>query len=794
MGNDLASDHTPQAGSNDNGRLHAAISGTFKNKAGENPAFSHSEKPNRDPLRVELRLFSEDELRAIKDDPSKLHSLGTEIDENYQGLKTFGGAPILALASTQPKKRMEIEAASQHTNLKVIDAIDFLSWFLSADEISHTYLGNAYEKLEHILNRVYDTMGYDKVAAVLKENGIDINNVIISVNDCGFAFDQDFSNEPEFQMSKHEHGRTGKFPDVELGPVLDAQGGVREFFNSFWAMVARKKAAGEDVKRTAKDKVSILCTKLKPEREDNQIISSFAQIPVIIADKPLPDDGIINSDRYFIPKNPDLDEAHKGKTAAQIGPDYWKRYSVQSLAVQAFLGIFGAKKSSQKDFKRVVVDKRRSIYFNTVLNYLDISENIEIDRFFKKLHGKIKFLDIQIDSNQNEAIQNLNKISNGTILGKLPKNVTDNWDKHFLHLADFFCTKIVDNQLRMETEENRIFAIIEKYAPIISSKIKTKDQEEDFIEQLRDINPAKNPWKKFIEFLRYLHEKGFVKQELQYLLDLHDPDNKRTGARIAKKARENMVAQTIKEKSSFKFTHNTETYGDDCIHKYEVSILGSASTRVEPYLKEAEELGRWLAERGIHLRTGGGRYGIMGAVTNGYKKFMDEHPELGKHLHVSAIQMYRTAYFEGVSLTDKDCKGSKNKFLLIAKSFDERMLSIFRSDTNIAMAPGIGTYQEIFRFMRLKIAGVLHNKNNLVIYNQEQVNGNQKVRLMDVLLKGLLPQSLKKELTVKLDLEGVKAQIATEFEDKYGYLPAPLINLNKFSQKPAEIGPLPSLG
>lgn len=767
------------------------IIGEFKKQAGENPAFFTPK--TKESRRVELRLFSEAELRIVKNDPSQLHLLGKEIDDNYKALKVGSNAPILALASTQPKKRMEVKAASQHTNAKVIDAIDFLSWFLSADEVSHTYLGNAYEKLEHILDRIYNMVGYEKVSATLKENGIDINNVIISVNDCGLAFDQDFSNEPEFQVSRHEHGQTGKFPDVELGPVLDAQGGIREFFNSFWAMAKRKEEAGEEVKLSAKDKALYLFAKLKPDREENEIVSSYAQIPVTISTTPLPDDGIINTERYCIPTNEKMDEEDKGKTIAQMGENFWKKYSAQSMAVKECLSLMGAKKSSQNDFIKVTTDKRKSIYFNSILNFLEGVET-NVDGTLLKLHNKIKFMTGKVNANNTESIQDLNKFTRGTILGKLPKIVTDNWDRHFLHIADFFCTKIVDSQLRMETEENKNFIIIEDYEPIISGKKSKKDQEVDFIKQLKDINPATHPYKKLIEMLRYLHEKGFVKQERQYLFDLLDPQSKRLGEHIAKKARENIVAEKLRDTSPLNVRHDTETYGKDCTNKYEVSILGSASTRVEPYLNEAKDLGRWLAAHGMHLRTGGGRYGIMGAVTDGYKEFMQQHPELSIHLHVSAIQMYRTAYFEGVGLSYTECEQSKNKFLMIAKSFDERMTSIFRSDTNIAMAPGIGTYQEIFRFMRLKLAGVLKNNNNLVVYNQEQVNGNEKVRLMDVLLKGVLPASLKKELTVKYDLDGIKAQIIKEFTAKNGHAPMLVIDLQKTRDIVKAMGQRPALG
>ena len=128
--------------------------------------------------------------------------------------------------------------------------------------------------------------------------------------------------------------------------------------------------------------------------------------------------------------------------------------------------------------------------------------------------------------------------------------------------------------------------------------------------------------------------------------------------------------------------------------------------------------------------------------------------------------------------------------LFIETSFSRRMANLFRSDSTIAMAPGIGTYQEMGRFLRLWVTGKLsrgENHNKMIVYNQEQVNRNPLVRLMDIFIDGLLPEKYKKAMDMVFDTDQIKAHLTEQYEAKMGCKlvplaerpPAPALNVSQ---------------
>ena len=150
-------------------------------------------------VQVKARLWMEEELQKVRRDPALAEILGAPIPARHPDMLLVQGG-VLVFGSTQPKKIADAKAVFRGANakLKVVDPIQILHWFLSADEVSRTYIGNAYEKAQSILTRIYDQLGYDTVAARLKEKGLAIEDVMFCVNDCGASFNIDYSEEREF--------------------------------------------------------------------------------------------------------------------------------------------------------------------------------------------------------------------------------------------------------------------------------------------------------------------------------------------------------------------------------------------------------------------------------------------------------------------------------------------------------------------------------------------------------------------------------------------------------------------
>lgn len=208
---------------------------------------------------------------------------GKDIDKEVQpssrGLR-FGQGMEVLFGSTQPKKADETAQILAHEKVKagVRDAVVPLHWFLSADEVSKTFEGNSFEKIDSMLTRIYDQIGYDEVCKRLKDRGFDPARVIFCGNDTGVSLSEDLSEEPEFAASHHEKIPGRPWPGVELGPVVDAQGGIMKF-------MADVKACRERLGRTEPlrylDSQVYMYFKLTPKREDLKVESYFGTVPVL---------------------------------------------------------------------------------------------------------------------------------------------------------------------------------------------------------------------------------------------------------------------------------------------------------------------------------------------------------------------------------------------------------------------------------------------------------------------------------------------------------------------------------
>jgi len=127
---------------------------------------------------------------------------------------------------------------------------------------------------------------------------------------------------------------------------------------------------------------------------------------------------------------------------------------------------------------------------------------------------------------------------------------------------------------------------------------------------------------------------------------------------------------------------------------FRVTVYASSSERIaRPYFEVAEDLGRRIAMRGWELVWGGGRYGLMGAVSRGARaaggtlrgvilqQFID------KNVHCDA-----TAHME--SVTD---------MRLRKRGLDEA------GDAYVALPGGLGTLEEVLEILSFKQLG-FHGK------------------------------------------------------------------------------------
>lgn len=125
-------------------------------------------------------------------------------------------------------------------------------------------------------------------------------------------------------------------------------------------------------------------------------------------------------------------------------------------------------------------------------------------------------------------------------------------------------------------------------------------------------------------------------------------------------------------------------------------IFAGSNAGINPvYAETARALGAALARRGITLVFGGGRVGLMGAVSQGARAAG------GKVIGVipSALQRKELAY-DGVDLTE----------LIVVRSMHERKARMAElSDGFVALPGGFGTFEEICEMVTWAQLGI-HRK------------------------------------------------------------------------------------
>lgn len=723
---------------------------------------------------LSAQSWSEAELKEIQLNPTLAQAenvLSIKRQNPRKGNINLPDGGVLYFASTQPKKFYEIEQIRRSTNakLRLCDAIDILHWFHSADEQSKTYIGNAYEKAEAILDRIYNDLGYEKVATRIAEQGHDPEKVVFGVNDTGSSLTQDYSKEPEFSDSLHEKG-IGPWPGVEFGPVTDAQGGIKGFFSALNNMVKRMRQQGLEPNLSGTDDNIYLFFKLTPKREDVVIQSYYSEVPILNTIKPEPKklSGVITSLHFSRSTDPRLTKKDRKKSREVLGEEYIGKYSAQAVGLEKFIQDAEIPKSLSIPYDNASRPPEDNIIIATHHNTLPKKK---VRKWLPNViyrEDDIRSHSSHINTVQNGAYQRLTRDSDAVILGEHFRGVANNYQDYFLDLFDLWCSLHVDKQLRVETFENTPFFVLNRINPFRLSDNHNEDLEIDwnsplaehkFLDFLRSINPKKDPWQAFILFNQFLYEKGFVKQEPRFLHTHLNPDD----PKLVKKIRDEL--DKTRGKKTFIPDYEDERWGTDRTDLFEISILGSASTRVAKYTQEATNLGFWAASNGYHVRTGGGRYGIMGAVANGALNYMGKREIHDPAAHLSAIQMPRTIQFEGAIFRQIDIKDTTDKFLRIADSFDSRMSSLFRSQVCVAIAPGIGTYQEITRWIRLKEAGYqpLQNKT-MILINSGQPQGTNHIRLMDPFLTLLPKHIIDKHLIIVPDAKSAKEVIFEKYE------------------------------
>lgn len=673
----------------------------------------------------------------------------------------FPNGMEMQFGSTQPKKADETGQIILHENMKagLRDAVVPLHWFLSADEVSKTYEGNGFEKVESMMKRIYDQIGYEEVCKRLRDRGYDPERTVFVANDTGWALNVDFSNEPEFAAAKAEVVPGKQWPDVELGPIVDAMGGITRFMDALQKCYERK---GISEPLRYRDTQLYMLFKLAPERKDIRVHSYFGTSTGYVTFDPRPNQkGSLYTEHFCVPDG--QPEGPKGKTQAELGARYLLTDSPQARTVRAISHDFNLPKSIKPLFDHHAKDRnhRNKLRLLTQDNWLDDVKSGSGGAGFARLAGEEGW---KLSGKKYDAFEEYAEAADAIYLGSHSRAILDDYDAHNARLSLLFCKAGTHKQILHDVMYGKSLMIANPDLRFFSENGATHQNWADpamgerFINYLRSLDPAEHPWGRQLLLYRYFHENSLIKQQPKYIWTQVEGQPLSV---VLREACDKHIPHAVTR-------YAKEAYGDDRNDLFAVTVLGSASTRSPLYTDSAYYLGYECAREGIHGRSGGGRYGIMGAFSRGMMDYQDTHPQQADMSHLSAIQMPRTVQFEGLALDIDAMDKQKNRYVAIEPGMDPRMISLFRSDVMIADAGGLGTLEEIFYFISLKQAAHPVAKNKPMIIINHAHLGPEAIRLYDPLLATLSAKDRQDIHVVATPQEAM--DLALKFR-KEGYKP-----------------------
>jgi len=162
-----------------------------------------------------------------------------------------------------------------------------------------------------------------------------------------------------------------------------------------------------------------------------------------------------------------------------------------------------------------------------------------------------------------------------------------------------------------------------------------------------------------------------------------------------------------------------------------VAVFCSANDLSEPYVNDAKELARLLAEDGHTLIYGGSDYGLMKVMADGVQQGG------GKIVGIST-SVYR-----------KYARKNADEMIITKTLGERKALMLERSDVIVMMIGGLGTLDETTEILELKKQS--HHDKAVIILNTNNFYDGLKVLLDRMSSEGFLEMGEHKGETVTLD-------------------------------------------
>lgn len=173
-----------------------------------------------------------------------------------------------------------------------------------------------------------------------------------------------------------------------------------------------------------------------------------------------------------------------------------------------------------------------------------------------------------------------------------------------------------------------------------------------------------------------------------------------------------------------------------------ICVFGSSSEQIDPaYLREAEQLGQLLVQKGCGVVYGAGRYGVMGAVARGVRA------EKGALLGISPD------FFVQLNVLVEDY----GELVLTPTMRERKALMEEKSDAFVICAGGIGTLEEFFEVITLKQLG--RHQKPIIVLNTRGFYDPMISMMEQSVAQGFMSEKVHKLYTVAHSPEEVWEQL-----------------------------------
>ncbi len=588
----------------------------------------------------------------------------------------FRGAdanPLILIGTGNAKKIADfLQVKNKHAPLLECRPFQtIMGSFHEPPEMSLTCLGNAREKMEEMLNVVYDTpqsadalfSAYNGRPIVLVAN--DTGARVRLVDDAGDVVPVNWVECPELQKARGfiAEGKEQWWPGPEIKMVASAMGKSQVFYSEVLKAIKERveQETGKNLTIQYIDDSVYLFGVLGEKREEVKLFATKGMHKDGMVFSPSPLVGEIDFESFSVP----LDDNPERKTRADLGSDALLRNSSTLAGITTFLNI--------AQFPKPVSLDQEFLKHTTGARVFTLKRPAN-DRYYAGTIG-----DFGVDS-RSSGFEDFKRIaSNYGIQRRRRGDLGDieGFDKYLASVDMLLLGGAGDVNLspvQRAAFYSRVMVALQTNHPSLSGKPVVIVDDEKMDPVLK--------WVLSTQDFLYNHKLFGMRSEECFTF----ADSLRVGLGLALREL-NEYVRPVSYHSSYAQTGNDER------DRPSVAILGSASTYDPHHIGLGHQFGIEMAKRDLHLRHGGCSRGVVGGTADAFASYRDEH---GKG-RMTGVQCHGLLRLEGMN-EGNDC-------VKIYDGIGGRKLDIYQSDIPVFLAGGWGTYEEFFDLLAMIDAG-----------------------------------------------------------------------------------------